>query len=111
MIDNRDGNILSKILSEVSFLRNEVNATNYEKFMADERTKRVFAMTVLNIGELANSLSKKVKNLKEIKLDEVIMLRHLTAHGYHQLRFDVVWRTATIDIPAMEMQIKKLLNR
>jgi len=38
-------------------------------------------------------------------------MRDVAAHGYKKLQFDYIWRTIKRDIPELEKNIKKLLER
>ncbi|MCL2851096.1 MAG: DUF86 domain-containing protein [Firmicutes bacterium] len=111
MLNERDRNILTKIISEIDFLLNDINGIGLNDFMTNERLRRSVALTLLNIGELANHISKDIKNAyPDVLFHKVIALRHVTAHGYHQLKFDLVWKTATTDILIMKKQIMNILH-
>ena len=58
-MDKRDETILNKILGEITYLESLTEMETYDEFEKDEKTKRATAMTLINIGELANHLSQE----------------------------------------------------
>ena len=45
----------------------------------------------------------------EIPWTEITGLRHKLVHDYFVVDLDVVWQTATVDVPAVRPQIAKLV--
>ena len=110
-MNNKDFVILKKILLEIAYLEKIVTPmSSFEAFNADEMVKRATAMTLINIGELANHLSKDFqKSQKDFPIRGAVDLRNVAAHGYHVLRFKDVWTTIKTSIPDLKSKIEKLL--
>jgi uncharacterized protein with HEPN domain len=57
-MNNRDYQIVHKILLEIAIIEELIEGFNLEKFISDERTKRAVCMTLINIGELTKNLTE-----------------------------------------------------
>jgi len=111
-MDNRDKIILSKILREIEEFDEIVLNSSFESFLDDKKTQLAAGMLLINIGELANHLTKKFKEeTKEIPLYEIIAMRHHAAHGYRELKPKIIWTTLKEDIPKLKQDITKLLGK
>ena len=107
----RDFQILGKILAEIEFLETYVRDLTLDIVLNSEEKKRTISMTFLNIGELANNLSTEfIKSETGIPFSLIINTRHRVAHGYHKLKFEVIWETIKRDIPELKNQVEKILE-
>ena len=76
-MENRDSQIIKKILMEIDVLEEMIKGFDLEKFVEDERTKRAVCMTLINIGELVKNLRidglgyKRISKQLEISIDSV----------------------------------------
>ena len=105
----RDENILGKILDEIAMLEAYTAKLTRDEFMKDEIVKRATAMTLINIGELTNHLSKEFqKEYAKIPYRKIVDLRNVAAHGYHQLHFNFIWDTIKTDVPQLREAINKI---
>ncbi len=86
---------------------------DYNLFVSDRAYFNAVAMSVLQIGELANSLSDEYREStkNEIPWNMVRGMRNALAHGYGSIDADVLWQTAINDIPMLlsfcDSQIEK----
>ena len=80
-----------------------VDGMTLETFRSDGKTRHAVAMCLLIIGEnvarLARYHPEFVAAHPEAPWKGSIGMRNRIAHGYDDLDFDIVWRTATIDVP------------
>ncbi|HBU11641.1 MAG TPA: antitoxin, partial [Clostridiales bacterium] len=60
-MENRDRQVIVKILDEIRIITELVDGIEYDTFAKDERTKRAVCMTLINIGELVKALSDSFK--------------------------------------------------
>jgi len=51
-----------------------------------------------------------VTKYPELPWREITGLRHKLVHDYFVVDLEVVWRTATVDIPAVRPEVVKLLD-
>ena len=109
--ENRDTQILKKIIGEIDFLINYTAKETYESLTANEGKKRGVAMTFINIGELANKLSDDFqKSATDIPIKSIIAFRNKIAHGYHAIDFEFIWLTITKSIAELKSKIEQKLK-
>jgi len=104
--------VLEKIMREIVYLGELMaEVSTYENFVSCEKTKRAAAMTLINIGEFGNNLSKFHKEVADkLPVKGMTNLRNAVAHGYYTLKFEFVWNTIQTDIPDLKSKVEKLLN-
>lgn len=80
-------------------------------FLADdEKQSSVFGQFVI-IGEAANRISSTFQaGHAEIPWRRIVGLRNRIVHGYDDIDWDIVWNTATLQLPELLMQLEALLR-
>ena len=58
----RDEQIVKKILLEIDVIDDLIKDYTQELFVDDEKTKRAICMTLINIGELAKSITEELRS-------------------------------------------------
>lgn len=110
-MNNRDRQIVEKILSEITVAGDLLKGVSPEDFLRDERTARAVCMTLINIGELVKNLTPELKDAhKEIPWRAISGMRDITAHKYQTLRKEDVYSTCIDDIPVFERQLIRLIQ-
>lgn len=69
-------------------------------------------------SEISKSSAKPQKNLSEKTREEntnvpwrdVMRMRAKIVHHYFRLNLEIIWRTVTEDIPALKIEINKILK-
>ncbi len=108
-MNNRDRQILNKILQEIDIAVDLVRDVSEDTFLDDEKLKRAVCMTLINIGELVKSLTRElVDQHKQVPWREVAGFRDVAAHKYQTLRMEDVYLTVTNDLPVLGDLIKKI---
>ncbi|MDR1739962.1 MAG: DUF86 domain-containing protein [Bacteroidales bacterium] len=110
---NRDTLILQRILRHIENLKqsNIRFGNNFNAFKSDIDYFNSVCMSLLQIGELANHLSKDfIKENNKIPWSRIIGLRNVVVHGYGQLDTDLVWTTVVEDIPILQKDIEDIYN-
>jgi len=63
-------------------------------------------------GEAANRVSRECQNRHPaIPWKQMVGLRNRLAHGYDSIDWDIVWKVATVELPAVQHQIAIALER
>jgi len=77
--------------------------SSYETFSNDKDFFNSVSMSIMQIGELSGGLSAEFKEqtTQRIQWGPIRAMRNLFAHGYASMDAEVVWETATRDIPAL----------
>lgn len=110
-MNNRDHQIIDKILSEITVVGELLKGISPEDFVCDERTFRAVCMTLINIGELVKNLTPELRDThREIPWRAISGMWDITAHKYQTLRKEDVYSTCVDDIPVFEKQLKKLVQ-
>jgi len=76
---------------------------SFEVFDQDADYQRSIAFSILQIGELGGSLSEEYRKSTNNRIQWGPMkgMRNLVAHSYGSMSREIIWETATIDIPAL----------
>lgn len=110
-MDDREVQILKKILSELSVAKTLLGENSLSQFLDDEMLKRACCMTVINIGELVKHLSENTRlQHKEIPWKAIAGFRDVAAHKYLSLRMEDVYETITNDFDELKTKIQNIIN-
>jgi uncharacterized protein with HEPN domain len=64
------------------------------------------------VGEAANQLGESFRQqYSDIPWAQIIGMRNRLIHGYFTLDVQIVWHTATKDMPVLEQQLRDILQR
>jgi len=73
--------------------------------------KNAVSMCILQIGELVNHLSDKIKmQYDEMPWHDIKRMRNIAAHQYHIFDVDILWETITEDIPKLKNYCEYIIN-
>ena len=75
----------------------------YERFVQDLDFQQSIAFSILQIGELAGSLSEELRGATASEADwsQIKGMRNIVAHHYGKIDFGIVWSVATVDVPKL----------
>lgn len=95
-------------------IQNFIDGIELEDFLQDKRTQNAVAMSLLALGEVANSIYQKdaefVEQNPQIAWKPMRGMRNIIAHGYFDLDFVVIYETASQFIPPLQNQLMDLIN-
>jgi len=81
-------------------------------FSRDQKLQDAVIRRLAVIGEAANKLKKDIKNLApDIPWHTIIGFRNVVIHDYSGISMGLVWKIMQRDLPALEPQLKILLNK
>jgi len=81
-------------------------------FEQDELLQNWFLRHLQIIGEAARSLSEEVRSLApDIPWSRIIGMRSILVHGYFEIDAEVVWETASRDVPLLKSAVEHLLAK
>ena len=86
---------------------------NSDVFMRDEVYQNAVSMPIMQIGELTKRLTPefRVATEREFHWKAIAGMRDRYAHGYLEMNAEIIWRTATQDIPVLRQQCEELLEQ
>ena len=84
---------------------------NAEAFSENSLYRKAVVMSILNIGELAKNLPQDFKAAHtEIPWKQIMGMRNVAAHGYHEMDDDIIWDVVIHSIPELVSFIKGQLD-
>ncbi|MCI6100089.1 MAG: DUF86 domain-containing protein [Selenomonas sp.] len=82
-----------------------------DEFERNPVFRNACSMPIMQIGELAKHLSEEFVHADvETPWRAIKGMRNLFAHDYHSMNYDLIWETATENIPELELHIQKILK-
>jgi uncharacterized protein with HEPN domain len=88
-----------------------VRGTTYENFQADERTVYAVVRALEIVGEAAKRIPQDIRNRHpQVPWRSMAGIRDKLIHDYVNVNLEVVWRTATEDLPALLPMIQAVLE-
>lgn len=107
----RDGQRVADIHAAMAGIAKYV-ARGREAFLADELIQTFIVHHLQVIGEAANRLSPAFQTAHpQLPWSSMAGMRHVLVHDYFKVDLDLVWDTASRDLPALEVKLRGLLTR
>ena len=101
---------LQDILDSIVKVARFIEGMTLEQFTSDEKTSYAVVRALEIIGEATKRIPDSVREkYRQIPWREMAGIRDKLIHSYFGINLDVVWKTATEDLPALEPQIRTLL--
>lgn len=114
-MDKRDEQILLHIYAHCNDLEGFINrfGNTIDNFKKDRAFYNSVCMSLMQISELSRNLTSEfIESTREqISWSAVKGLRNWIAHEYMDLDMDIIWETATDDIPVLLKLCKECLNK
>ena len=112
-MNTRDEIVLKKITQyadEISETISRFNLTQ-DTFTEDFVARNAISMCILQIGELVGKLSDEFKaENNAMPWREIKAMRNIAAHNYGEIDIDILWETATCDIPDLKEYCQKFIG-
>lgn len=85
---------------------------SFEIFDTDSDYQRSVSFCILQIGELSGGLSLEYRQVtaSQMQWGPIKGMRNLVAHNYGNMSRNIIWETATMDIPALKAFCQKQLD-
>ena len=105
-----DAVYLGQMLDMAEKARALIKGKQRTDFDQDETLKLALAHLIQTIGEAARRISLESQQLHaQIPWKAIVSMRHKVVHDYMDLNEDVVWDTATMDLPQLITQLEKIV--
>ena len=80
-------------------------------FLASELHKAATLQKLTVIGEAAARLSHTFREAHpQVEWRDIIAFRNIAVHAYFAVQWDIVWATATDDVPVLRRQVLAILQ-
>ncbi len=106
----RDREYLVDILDAIKLALKYSKNKDYEDFMSDTEVQDAVIRRLEIIGEAVRRISELFKKQNPtIPWQKIINMRNIMVHEYNDIDLDFVWQTISVDLKALEKQIRDLL--
>jgi uncharacterized protein with HEPN domain len=109
-LDDASRNRIQDMLSHCELVQDMLAGRSKESLEVDRWIRLALERAIEIIGEAARGVGKDVQDANpHIPWRKIIAQRHVLAHDYAEVQFEIVHRVATIHIPALIPQLEALL--
>ena len=83
-----------------------------ETFLIDDLKRSAILHKMTIIGEAVSHLSDEFRNRhSQIEWSDIIGFRNIAVHSYFSVDWNIVWTTATEDVPKLREQVAIILDQ
>ncbi len=101
---------LTEIVEAADAIARFLHGAQRESFLKDDLLQSAVLQKFIVMGEAAARLSEEFRRSHpEIAWPSVIGLRNIAVHQYFSISWDIIWVTATQDVPLLRRHIATLL--
>lgn len=106
---HRDIQLIKKIISKCKDIIRYTNEIGEKAFLKNDIYQKATAMSLLNIGEHSNALTRELwAEYQDIQWRKIVDLRNIVAHGYGELRMELVWNLSQREVPQLLKQMENM---
>jgi len=107
-----DQDFLTDIVNNVELVLRFVAGVTRETFHRDDMRKMAVEKGIERIGEAMKNISEDIKQrYPHVDWSGYPKMRDRTAHGYWSVDYDIVWDTATQEIPTLRKQVVQIMKQ
>ena len=93
---------LTDILEAAEAIRNFCKGVTFVQFEEDDMRRSAVLQKLIVIGEAAGRLSNEfIARFPGVPWVDIIAFRNLAVHEYFVMKWDIVWLTATEEVPTL----------
>ena len=98
------------ILEAIARIERYVDGLTFEQFQADQKTVDAVVRNLEVIGEAVRHLSTDLESLPgDVPWTDIAGMRNILIHEYFGVDLSIIWQTLNEDLPALTVQLQKLL--
>ncbi|MBF0177535.1 MAG: DUF86 domain-containing protein [Magnetococcales bacterium] len=102
---------LMDMIDAARAIRQFIARTTPEAFVHDDLTRSAVLQKLIVIGEAAARLPKPYRERHpNIPWVDVIAMRNFVVHAYFSVEWEIIWNTATLDVPELEQALALILD-
>ena len=106
---------IEHILGGIRNIENYTRGLTEKEFSESRIAQDAVFWNFVVIGEASRSLLQRfpdfVAKHQDLQLAAAYGIRNRLAHGYHKISLQIVWATLRSDLPALRLQIERILVR
>ena len=95
-----EADFLRDMLDSALRIQREIAGKTYSQFLGDETVQDAVVLRLIVVGEAAKKISRATRALlPQLPFDEIARMRDVLSHVYWRVNYQIVWETATRDVP------------
>jgi uncharacterized protein with HEPN domain len=104
--------ILLDIRDAARFIATIAADTTEETFLADRLRRDAIERNLITVGEAMNRLRRRDPATGEriSNAGEIIGMRNVLIHQYHEIDIAVVWRAVQVNVPVLLHEVDRLIE-
>ena len=112
MLNVKDKRVVECIIKHCLNIEEDVLNITEENFYNDRKTQNSVCFDILQIGELAKSLSDDfIAKYSSMPWKDIKGMRDWVVHGYQSIKMSRVWRTAIEDIKRLREYCEEIIEK
>jgi uncharacterized protein with HEPN domain len=89
-----------------------ISGLSEKAFLADEKTQYAVVRALEVIGEAAKKIPEDVRSTyPDLPWRQIVGMRDVLVHDYFGVNAQVVWKTATLDVPAIAQSLNRIMAK
>ena len=110
-MNRRSDLFIRDLLGAIELIQEFVKDLSKESFMFDNKTKSAVVRQLEIIGEAARHIPAELKqSYRDIPWSDIVAMRNRISHDYFGVDFETVWEVVSNDLPALESQVKTMMD-
>jgi uncharacterized protein with HEPN domain len=102
---------LRDILDACDMVKTFLEGMDAATFLTSELHKAAILQKLTVIGEAAAHLSEEFRDTHpQIEWRDIVAFRNIAVHAYFAVQWDIVWATATDDVPMLRRQVLEIVQ-
>ena len=102
---------LKDIIEAADSIAEFIDAEDAMSFSENDLVQSAVLQKLTIIGEAASRLSKAFQSrYSDVAWADIIGFRNIVVHAYFSINWDIVWVTATKDVPDLRNQIENVIQ-
>jgi uncharacterized protein with HEPN domain len=109
-LDPRDASYVWDMLDNATTVRRVAERITRAQLLGDRESQLVLERALEIIGEAAGRVSQPFRVAHpEIPWARIVGLRNVIVHEYGDVNYDIIWRIATRDVPALIEALERIV--
>ena len=111
-MEKDDSTLLGHIFDTAVNVANRLKDVSREEFDSDQDLRYAITYQIQVIGEAASKISIPFRQANlQIPWERIIGMRHRIVHDYMEVNYNILWRTAKLDVNVLIEAVKPFVDQ